>query len=83
MLSNVSSPKYIVDKIYELTIESNKLKNENRFYQEKIDIAEEVKTIEINIDSLIGSILNDIQTSINKELVNINEKIHTKDKKIP
>ncbi|MFI0430674.1 DUF2326 domain-containing protein [Mariniflexile sp. HMF6888] len=83
LLSNVSSPKYIVDKIYELTIESNKLKNENRFYQEKIDITEEVKIIEINIESLIGSILKDIETSINKELVDINEKIHTKDKKIP
>lgn len=83
LLSNVSSPKYIVDKIYELTIESNKLKNENRFYQEKIDITEEVKVIEINIDELIGSILAHIETSINTELVEINEKIHTKDKKIP
>ena len=83
LLSNVSSPKYIVDKIYELTIESNKLKNENRFYQEKINITEEVKEIEINIDDLIRSILNEIETSINKELVDINEKIHTKDKKIP
>ena len=27
LLSNVSSPKYIVDKIYELTIKSNNLKN--------------------------------------------------------
>ncbi len=83
LLSNVSSPKYIVDKIYELTIESNKLKNENKFYQEKIDITEEVKEIEIDIDKLIGDILTEIETSINKELIKINEKIHTKDKKIP
>lgn len=83
LLSNVSSPKYIVDKIYELTIEANKLKNENRFYQEKIDITEEVKKIEIDVDKLIGDILKDIEFSINKELININEKIHTKDKKIP
>lgn len=83
LLSNVSSPKYIVDKIYELTIASNKLKNENRFYQEKIDITEEVKEIEIDIDALIGDVLADIETSINKELVAINEIIHTKDKKVP
>lgn len=83
LLSNVSSPKYIVDKIYELTIESNKLKNENRFYQEKIEITEEVKELEINVDALIGEILNEIEASINKELVDINEKIHTKDKKVP
>lgn len=83
LLGNVSSPKYIVDKIYELTIESNKLKNENRFYQEKIDITEEVKEIEIDIDSLFGDILTDIEVSINKELISINEKIHSKDKKIP
>lgn len=83
LLSNVTSPKYIVDKIYELTIESSKLKNENRFYQEKIDINEEVKEIEIDIDALTGSILTKIEISINKELVKINEKIHTKNKKIP
>jgi hypothetical protein len=83
LLSNVSSPKYIVDKIYELTIESNKLKNENRFYQEKIDITEEVKEIEIDIDALIGDILTEIEVKINKELIEINEKIHAKGKKIP
>lgn len=83
LLSNVSSPKYIVDKIYELTIESNKLKNENRFYQEKIDITEEVKEIEIDIDVLIGDILSEIEVSINKELIKINDKIHTKGKKTP
>ena len=83
LLSNVSSPKYIVDKIYELTIESNKLKNENRFYQEKIDITEKVKEIEIDIDALIADILTEIETSINKELIEINQKIHAKGKKIP
>ena len=83
LLSNVSSPKYIVDKIYELTIESNKLTNENRFYQEKIDITEEVKEIEIDIDSLIGDILTKIEVKINKELIEINEKIHVKGKKTP
>ncbi|MEQ9313519.1 MAG: DUF2326 domain-containing protein [Cytophagales bacterium] len=83
LLENVSSPKYIVDKIYELTINSNKLKNENRFYQEKIDITKEVKEIESNIDNLIGDVLADIETAINKELVAINEIIHTKDKKVP
>lgn len=83
LLSNVSSPKYIVDKIYELTIESAQIKNENKFYQEKIDIAEQVKEIEIDVDLLIGNILTKIETSINTELVEINEKIHTKDKKIP
>ncbi len=83
LLSNVSRPKYIVDKIYELTIESNKLKNENRFYQEKIDITEEVKEIEIDIDALIGDVLAEIEVQINKELIEINEKIHDKGKKIP
>jgi len=83
LLINVSSPKFIVDKIYELTIQSNNLKNENKFYQETIDITEEVKEIEIDIDALIGDILNEIEVLINKELIEINEKIHTKDKKIP
>lgn len=83
LLSNISSPKYIVDKIYELTIETNKLNYENRFYQEKIDITEEVKEIEIDFDKLISDILTEIEISINSELVNINEAIHTKGKKVP
>src|SRR5690606_39266123 len=42
-----------------------------------------VKEIEIDVDTLIGDILKDVESAINKELIEINEKIHTKDKKIP
>ena len=72
LLGNVSSPKYIVEKIYDLTIDSNKLINENKFYQEKIDVAKTVKKLEIDLDDVISSILQKIEHLINEELVNIN-----------
>ncbi|MDM1508340.1 hypothetical protein HX082_02890 [Myroides odoratimimus] len=83
LLESISSPKYIVDKIYDLTIEANRLKSENKYYQEKIDIAEDVKNIEIDFEKLVIKILTDIEIDINNELININETIHNKEKKIP
>jgi hypothetical protein len=83
LLENVSSPKYIVEKIYDLTIESNKLINENKFYQEKIDVTETVKKLEIDLDDIISNVLIKIEDLINEELVNINNLIHTKEKKVP
>lgn len=83
ILKNVSSPKYIVDKIHELTIKSNQLKNENKFYEEKNEIKEKVKETELEFDSLVENILTEIETKINTELISINERIHSKEKKIP
>lgn len=83
LTKDVSSPKFIVDKIYELTIDANKVKIENKYYQEKLDIAEKVKEKELNVDTLYDELLKKIEQAINTELISINEKIHTKQKKIP
>lgn len=83
LLENVSSPKFIVDKIYDLTINSNKLINENKFYQEKIEVTASVKELEIDIDVIISDILIKIEKAINLELIRINKLIHSKNKKFP
>ncbi len=83
LLSNVESPKFIVEKIYDLTIQVNRLKESNKFYQQREDVIQEVKTLNISLDDTINDILKDIETKINSELVRINKEIHSEKKKIP
>lgn len=83
LLKNVKSPKFIVEKIYDLTIESNKLKNLNKYYNEKNIVVEKIKSLGETLDETISSILEEIEIKINQELIRINKEIHTEKKKIP
>jgi hypothetical protein len=83
LLVNVKSPKFIVEKIYDLTIESNKLETANKFYSEKESVAEEIKSLNTNLESTLEDILNEISEKINGELVRINKEIHSEKKKVP
>jgi hypothetical protein len=83
LLDNVNSPKFIVDKLYDLTIESNKLETVNKFYEEKVNVLREIKKLNTDLDSTITEILNVIQEKINSELVKVNSEIHEKNKKTP
>jgi Uncharacterised protein conserved in bacteria (DUF2326) len=83
LLENVDSPKFIVEKIYDLTIESNKIETVNRFYQEKINVEEDLNSLNETLLSTITDILNKIEEQINNELIRINKEIHTEKKKIP
>lgn len=83
LLANVQSPKFIVEKIYDLTIQANTLKETNKFHQQKEALVEEVKTLNLNLDETINRILSDIEAQINNELVRINKEIHSDKKKIP
>jgi len=83
LLKNVKSPKFIVEKIYDLTIEANKLSNVNKFYQEKEEVVTDIKSLTEKLDETIVDILIEIQEKINNELIRINKEIHTEKKKIP
>lgn len=83
LLENVKSPKFIVEKIYDLTIEANKLLTVNKFHQEKEDVIEEIKKLTESLDDTIKDILSKIQEKINNELIRINKEIHTGNKKTP
>lgn len=83
LLKNVKSPKFIVEKIYDLTIEANKLSNVNKFYQEKEEVVTDIKSLTEKLDETIVDILVEIQEKINNELIRINKEIHTEKKKIP
>lgn len=83
LLKNVKSPKFIVEKIYDLTIEANNLTNLNKFYQEKEDVVSDINTLTEKLEETIGDILSNIQVQINNELIRINKEIHTENKKTP
>lgn len=83
LLENVDSPKFIVEKIYDLTVESNKIETVNKFYQEKINVEEDLSNLNETLFSTISDILIKIEEQINNELVRINKEIHTEKKKIP
>lgn len=83
LLENVSSPKFIVEKIYDLTIQSNKIETVNKFYQEKINVEENLKELGETLQVTISEILREIEDKINNELIRINKEIHTAQKKIP
>ncbi|WP_375583923.1 DUF2326 domain-containing protein [Cyclobacterium xiamenense] len=83
LLSNVQRPNFIVEKIYDLTIQANKLKESNKFYEQRETVAEDVKALNLNLDETINNILLDIEVQINNELIRINKEIHSEKKKIP
>ncbi len=83
LLKGVKSPKFIVEKIYDLTVEMNRLTNLNKFYSEKEEVVDDIKKLTEKLEETISGILSEIQTTINEELVRINKEIHTEKKKVP
>jgi hypothetical protein len=83
LLENVKSPKFIVEKIYDLTIESNKISNVNKFHKEKEQVISDLKQLNLDLEETISEILSNIEKEINTELIRINNEIHSGNKKIP
>lgn len=83
LLENVKSPKFIVEKIYDLTIESNKISTINKFYSEKEQVIFDLKELNVNLEETVIDILKNIEEQINTELVRINKEIHIGNKKTP
>ncbi|MGQ7856285.1 DUF2326 domain-containing protein [Pedobacter sp. WC2501] len=83
LLKNVDSPKFIIEKLYDLTIEINKLETTNRFYSEKFDVIEDLSRLNDSLSAITYDILREIESLINTELIKINKIVHSEAKKIP
>lgn len=83
LLKGVESPSYIVEKIYELTVDTNKLKQENKFHEEKETVVTTLVETKTKLEELIKSILDEIELLINNCLTIINVEIHGENKKSP
>lgn len=83
LLEGVDSPKFIVEKVFDMTMDLNKLQEINRYYTEKNEIVEELKDFNETLDELIDKILSRIQAKINKELKSYNSIIYKENTKSP
>ncbi len=83
LLQNIENPEFIVERIYDLTIESDKLSNINKFYKEKEEVVMDITSLTEELEETIIGILRKVEEQINTELARINKEIHTEKKKIP
>lgn len=83
VLENVDSPKFIVEKVYDLTTELNKIESVNKMYGQYQSVITFIKESKINRDSILLDILRDIEEIINNKLVEINSNIYKGKIKIP
>lgn len=83
LLEGVDSPKFIVEKVFDMTMDLNKLQEINKYYTEKNEIVEELKDFNETLDEIIDGILSRIQAKINKELKSYNSIIYKENMKSP
>ncbi len=83
LLKGVDSPKFIIEKIYDITIDANKLETENKFFEEKEKYVTKLSELKTKLGEIITTILNEIELSINNHLSVINLDILGENKKSP
>jgi hypothetical protein len=83
LLQGVESPKYIVERVYDLTIDANKLKTANKFHTEKETLVNDLKTYKDSLETIIAKILSEMEVAINENLLSINKEIHGDTRRAP
>lgn len=83
VLENVDSPKFIVEKVYDLTTELNKIESVNKMYTGYLSVTTSIEDGKINRDNILVDILRGIEEIINTKLIEINSNIYTGKIKIP
>lgn len=83
LLQGVDSPKFIVEKVFDMTMDLNKLQEINRYYTEKNEITEELKDFNEALDEIINKILSSLQAKINNALKVYNSDIYKQNMKSP
>ncbi|HXD94795.1 MAG TPA: DUF2326 domain-containing protein [Bacteroidia bacterium] len=83
ILSGVESPKYIIDRVLDITLDTNKLEIANKFYDEKITIDKNLVEFKGKLDETFSLIINDIQLKINNQLLLIHKEIFGENRRAP
>lgn len=83
VLDNADSPKFIIDKVYDLTTELNRIEAINNLYEQDHLITSTIKDRKENLESIFVEILRSIENIINTKLIAINTAIYTTKTKIP
>lgn len=83
LLEGVKSPKFIVEKVYDMTININKIKEVNDYYEEKKTIDSNIREFNETLDDTLNDILSYLERTINENLETINSEVYSEDKKSP
>ncbi len=75
-LQNTTNPNVIIDKVYDLTIMLNEIRNTNKIYSVKITKEESIKLAKDELYIKLETIIDDIRNSINAKMIEINVKIY-------
>lgn len=74
---NDNNPKHIIDKVYDLTLQLNTLQNTNKFYQEKEDKVESIKSMKKELFKKLNLITAEIKEKINTKMLKMNKEIYS------
>lgn len=83
LLEGVNSPKIIVERIFDLTSRSTALKRVNKFFEDKKETLEEIKTVKKSISVVLEEILDSIEKLINSHMNDLNKDIYSEGRKTP
>lgn len=83
LLEGVSSPKVIVERIFDLTSKSTKLKRENKYYEDKAGTLTEIKEVKKSLAIVLEEILDTIEKMINSHMNDLNKSIYSEGRKTP
>lgn len=72
-----------IDTLIDLSTKIKSLESENQYYTKRLQIAEEIKSKDIEFGELKEKIIENIQSSINSKLKEINDLIHENKRTAP
>lgn len=83
VLKNVENPDFIVEKVSDLTVELNRLINENSVFEKKESLTSSIKTTQDKLKESKELILSSLEKNINFTMAEINQIVHGKNRKAP
>lgn len=83
LLKGVESPTFIVEKIYNLTVDSSKIETENKYFEKKETIVKDLSEYTTELESLLSSVLAEIELTVNNGLEKVSLDILGENKKSP
>lgn len=82
-LKNHENPTALVDHVYALSQQWNKLKREDELFEKQAEIENDFTTFKANLSALRVAILITIQVRVNKEIKKIVERVYGEGAKTP
>jgi hypothetical protein len=83
LLGNSDNPIAVVNRIYSLTSQSRELKAKKEAFNKKLNIEGNIKAWSNELNDISAKITDEIQTTINQSLIELNNRVHTEPRMPP